>query len=72
MACLYAIEAYGPDADICLASWKSIRRVDRIDRLISHYKADCPVSRLNREAARGPVTVDAELSISSPARCDTP
>ena len=35
--------------------------VDRIDRLMSHYKADSGVSRLNREASRGPVAVDAEL-----------
>ena len=35
--------------------------VDRIDRLMSHYKADSPLSRINREAARHPVTVEPEL-----------
>jgi FAD:protein FMN transferase len=35
--------------------------VDRIDRLMSHYKAESPLSRLNREAARHAVTVDKEL-----------
>ena len=35
--------------------------VDRIDRLMSHYKADSPLSRVNREAAQHPVTVDPEL-----------
>jgi thiamine biosynthesis lipoprotein len=35
--------------------------VDRIDRLMSHYKPESPLSRLNREAARGPVTVGPEL-----------
>ena len=28
---------------------------------MSHYRADTPLSRLNREAARGPVAVDPEL-----------
>jgi thiamine biosynthesis lipoprotein len=35
--------------------------VDRIDRLMSHYKAESPLSRLNREAAAHPVAVDPEL-----------
>ena len=62
MACLYAIEAYGPDADLLPRIMdEAFDEVDRIDRLMSHYKADSGVSRLNREAARGPVAVDAEL-----------
>jgi thiamine biosynthesis lipoprotein len=39
----------------------ALDEVDRLDRLMSHYRADSPVSRLNREAAGGPVTVDPEL-----------
>ena len=35
--------------------------VDRIDRLMSHYKANSPLSRINREAAQHPVAVDPEL-----------
>src|SRR5205085_10536006 len=35
--------------------------VDRIDRLMSHYKAESPLSRVNREAASHPVTVEPEL-----------
>jgi len=35
--------------------------VDRIDRLMSHYKPDSPLSRVNREAAQHPVAVDPEL-----------
>jgi thiamine biosynthesis lipoprotein len=35
--------------------------VDRIDRLMSHYKASSPLSRLNREAGRHPVAVEPEL-----------
>lgn len=62
MACVYAIEAYGPDAAALPPILdEAFDEVDRIDRLMSHYKPDSPLSRLNREAARHPVTVDPEL-----------
>lgn len=62
MACVYAIDAYGPDADaLPRILEEAFDEVDRIDRLMSHYKAESPISRLNREAAQGPVKVDAEL-----------
>jgi FAD:protein FMN transferase len=62
MACLYAIEAYGPDAGrLPRIVEEAFDEVDRIDRLMSHYKADSDVSRLNRDAAHGRVPVDAEL-----------
>ena len=62
MACLYAIEAYGPNAeDLARIVDEALDEVDRVDRLMSHYKAASDVSRVNREAARHPVTVDAEL-----------
>jgi thiamine biosynthesis lipoprotein len=62
MACLYAIEAYGPDAEgLPRAVDEAFDEVDRIDRLMSHYKPDSAVSRLNRDAARRPVTVEPEL-----------
>jgi thiamine biosynthesis lipoprotein len=35
--------------------------VDRIDRLMSHYKPESPLSRINREAAGSPVSVEPEL-----------
>jgi thiamine biosynthesis lipoprotein len=62
MACVYSVIAYGPDA----ASLPSIvdaalDEVDRIDRLMSHYKPDSPLSRLNRTAAQGQVPVEPEL-----------
>jgi thiamine biosynthesis lipoprotein len=62
MACVYSIIAYGPDA----ASLPGIvdaalDEVDRIDRLMSHYKPESPLSRLNRTAAQVPVAVDPEL-----------
>jgi FAD:protein FMN transferase len=62
MACVYAIEAYGPDATALPRMVEdAFDEVDRIDRLMSHYKADSPLSRLNREAAQHPVPVDPEL-----------
>jgi thiamine biosynthesis lipoprotein len=62
MACVYAIEAYGPDAEaLPRIVDEAFDEVDRIDRLMSHYKADSPLSRLNREAASRPVTVEPEL-----------
>jgi|SRR5262245_26418394 len=62
MACVYAIEVYGPDADaLPRIVDEAFDEVDRIDRLMSHYKRDSPLSRINREAARAPVAVDSEL-----------
>lgn len=62
----YSIVMYGRDADDDEAALARIAEdafdeVDRLDRLMSHYKADSPLSRLNRDAGTGPVVVDAEL-----------
>jgi thiamine biosynthesis lipoprotein len=62
MACAYAILAYGEDGGALPGILEAaFDEVDRIDRLMSHYKPESPLSRLNREAARGPVTVEPEL-----------
>ena len=62
MACEYAIEAYGRDADALPRIVEdAFDEVDRIDRLMSHYKADSPLLRVNREAAQHPVAVEPEL-----------
>jgi FAD:protein FMN transferase len=62
MACLYSIVAYGNDRDATRRTLDaSLDEVDRIDRLMSHYREDSPLSRINREAARAPVAVDREL-----------
>jgi thiamine biosynthesis lipoprotein len=62
MACEYAIEAYGRDADaLPRIVDEAFDEVDRIDRLMSHYKANSPLSRVNREAAQHPVAVEPEL-----------
>lgn len=62
MATVYAIDAWGPDeALVKAAAEAAFDEVDRIDRLMSHYRADSPLSRINREAARHPVAVEREL-----------
>jgi thiamine biosynthesis lipoprotein len=62
MGCEYAIEAYGRDADaLPRIVDEAFDEVDRIDRLMSHYKTDSPLSRINREAAQHPVAVEPEL-----------
>jgi FAD:protein FMN transferase len=62
MACLYEVVAYGPDpAALAEATERALDEVDRIDALMSHYRVDSPLSRLNREAAFGPVAVEPEL-----------
>ena len=62
MACTYAIDAYGPDGDALPTSLDAaLDEVDRIDRLMSNYKASSPLSRINREAADRAVPVDPEL-----------
>lgn len=62
MACTYSIEAYGDDLQkLKQAVTEAFDEVDRIDRLMSHYKPDSPLSRINREAAKHPVKVETEL-----------
>jgi len=62
MGCTYAIAAYGRDAqELPWIVDRALDEVDRIDRLMSHYRPESPLSRLNREAAGGPVEVEPEL-----------
>jgi thiamine biosynthesis lipoprotein len=62
MGCVYTIVVYGHDtARFREASAAALDEVDRIDRLMSHYKNDSELSRVNREAAKSPVKVDPEL-----------
>lgn len=62
MACVYSIVIYGDDLQpLRQIVNEAFDEIDRIDRLMSHYKPDSPLSRLNREAARGPVQVEQEL-----------
>jgi FAD:protein FMN transferase len=62
MACVYAIEAYGPDGEgLSRAVEEAFDEVDRIDRLMSHYKTGSAVALINREAGRHPVALEPEL-----------
>jgi FAD:protein FMN transferase len=62
MGCLYAVVVYGRDpARLREAAAAALDEVDRVDRLMSNYKNDSELSRVNREAAKAPVKVDPEL-----------
>ena len=54
MACTYAIDAYGPDGRTLPAIVSdAFDEVDRIDRLMSNYKADSPLSADQSGGGRG-------------------
>jgi FAD:protein FMN transferase len=62
MACTYSITAYGrSEQDLKKIVNEALDEIDRIDRLMSHYKKDSPLSEINREASKGPVRVEPEL-----------
>jgi thiamine biosynthesis lipoprotein len=62
MGCTATVRACGPDAESLPAVvGEALDEIDRVDRLMSHYRRDSPLSRLNREAANGPVAVEPEL-----------
>jgi len=62
MACMYDIVAFAEaSSDMPVVLERALDEVDRIDRLMSHYKPQSPLSQLNREAAGRPVVVDREL-----------
>jgi len=62
MACTYSIVIYGDDDQPLRQTVDAaFDEVDRIDRLMSHYKPDSPLSRLNRDAAKKPIKAEPEL-----------
>jgi FAD:protein FMN transferase len=62
MGCVYAIAAYGTDDGVLPRVLdEALDEVDRIDHLMSHYRPDSPLSRLNQQAGHSPVPVDPEL-----------
>jgi FAD:protein FMN transferase len=62
MGSAFAIVAYGADAGALPGAVEAaLDEVDRLDRLLSHYKPDSPLSRLNREAAQAPVRAEPGL-----------
>jgi len=57
------VRACGPERTaLASAVDAGLDEVDRLDALLSHYREDTPLSRLNREAARGAVAVPPELA----------
>ncbi len=62
MACAYSIVAYGEDeSKLATAVTAAFDEVDRIDRLMSHYKPESPLSQLNRKASLEAVKAEPEL-----------
>jgi thiamine biosynthesis lipoprotein len=62
MGCTAIVRACGPDAAALPAVvGEALDEIDRVDRLMSHYRRESPLSRLNREAANAPVRVEPEL-----------
>ncbi|MFN0122463.1 MAG: FAD:protein FMN transferase [Blastocatellia bacterium] len=72
MACAWSILAWGADKTrLETAVEAAFDEIDRVDRLMSHYKPDSPLSRINleagareagaREAGVAPVITDPEL-----------
>ncbi len=62
MGCTATVRACGSDAgSLPAVVGEALDEVDRVDRLMSNYRRDSPLSRLNREAASGPVAVEPEL-----------
>src|SRR5512143_3078003 len=62
MGCTATIRVCGPDAGALPAIVaEGLDEIDRVDRLMSNYRRDSPLSRLNRDAGSGPVKVEPEL-----------
>ena len=62
MACLFVIDAYAIDEHALPPSGDlAFDEIDRIDRLMSHYKPASPLSQINSQAGHQEVAVDPEL-----------
>ena len=62
MGCTATVRVCGPDAAaLPEVVGEALDEIDRVDRLMSNYRRDSALSRLNSEAARGPVAVEPEL-----------
>lgn len=58
MGTIWTIEARGPQVERAIG--KAFEEIRRLDRLLSTYRPDSEISRVNREAASGWVPVSAE------------
>jgi thiamine biosynthesis lipoprotein len=62
MGSMFTVVAYGPNTPkIPDLITQALDEVDRIDKLMSHYKPDSQISKINLEGSQGPVVVDQEL-----------
>lgn len=61
MACPWGVVLDPGPPDRALIASEALQEVQRIERLLSVYRHDTPVSELNRTAGRGPQPVAAEL-----------
>jgi FAD:protein FMN transferase len=62
MGSMFTVVAYGPNTPkIPDLITQALDEVDRIDKLMSHYKPDSQVSKINTQGSQGPVVVDQEL-----------
>jgi FAD:protein FMN transferase len=62
MGSMFTVVAYGPNTPkIPDLITQALDEVDRIDKLMSHYKPDSQISKINLGGSQGPVVVDQEL-----------
>jgi FAD:protein FMN transferase len=62
MGTMWTVVAYGPNIPkIPEVITQALDEVDRIDKLMSHYKPDSQISKINLGGSKGPVVVDQEL-----------
>ena len=62
MGCSATVRVCGSNTSaLRLAVAAALDEIDRLDLLLSNYRRDSPLSRLNREAATRPVAVEPEL-----------
>lgn len=62
MGSVYTVVSYGEDrAKMIAAVDQAFEEVRRLDRMLSNYRPDSELSRINREAASHPVTASEEM-----------
>ncbi|MCL4797581.1 MAG: FAD:protein FMN transferase [Bryobacteraceae bacterium] len=62
MGATYTIAAYGPERFVMESAIDAaFEEVERLDHLLSNYRPESEWSRVNREAAHGPVEISEEL-----------
>jgi FAD:protein FMN transferase len=62
MGSMWTVTAYGPNTPkIPEVITQALDEVERIDKLMSHFKPDSQISKINLGGSQGPVVVDQEL-----------